>query len=91
MFRNYFEGRPVDVFDGNRRIVNALPFRESLAVQGFPLKRTSLLLRTLLPSGVMAESGVEEDFDKASRATLLIIPDTYNRFRPRIVLDGKNF
>lgn len=89
--RNYFAGLTVDVFNGMQPIINALSYGQSYSVNGLPLERLELILRTKLPNGVAAESGAEADFKKAKRATLLIIPDSYNRFRPRVALDGRNF
>jgi hypothetical protein len=89
--RNCFTGLTVDVFHGMQPIASALPYGQSYSVNGLPLERLELILRTKLPNGVVAEFGAEADFKKAKRATLLIIPDTYNRFRPRVALDGRNF
>jgi hypothetical protein len=32
----------------------------------------------------------EADFVASKRGTLLVIPDTYGRFRPRVTIDGKD-
>lgn len=88
--RNYFTGLTVDVSSGTQKIVDALPYGQSFAVAGLPSGRFPLTLHTRLPNGTPAESGAEADFTASNRATLLIIPDSYGRFRPRVTIDGKN-
>ncbi|MGH7938976.1 MAG: hypothetical protein ACREFG_10750 [Chthoniobacterales bacterium] len=88
--RNYFLGVTADVFNGASKIVSALAYGQSAIVPNLPLERLSLTIHTLLPKNVRAESGAEADFKLAKRATLLIIPDAYGRFRPRVALDGRN-
>jgi hypothetical protein len=88
--RNYFPDVLVDVFDRGKKIVSALPYGQSFAVTGLPFENLSLSVRTILPNKVAAESGAEAEFKIAKRATLLVIPDEYGRFRPRLTLDGKN-
>ena len=88
--RNFFPDITVDVFDGPKKIVSALAYGQSIAVGDLPLDRLSLTIRTILPDKVAAESSAEADFKLSKRATLLIIPDEYGRFRPRVTLDGSN-
>ncbi len=90
MVRNFYPGLTVSVTSGTQNIVNALPYGQSYIANGFPLKRTPLTLRSRLPDGTLTESEAEADFVASKRATLLIIPDTYGRFRPRVTIDGKN-
>ena len=88
--RNYFPSLTVDVFGRQKKIVSALSFGQSIAVGDLPFDHLSLTMRTVLPNKVLAESGAEADFKVIKRATLLIIPDEYGRFRPRVTLDGKD-
>ncbi|MEO5720643.1 MAG: hypothetical protein ABIR71_04125 [Chthoniobacterales bacterium] len=88
--RNYFPGLTVAVLSETRKVVDALPYGNTNSVNGFPLSRVPLTLQTRLPNGTPAESGTEADFRASKRATLLIIPDSYGRFRPRVAIDGKN-
>ena len=88
--RNYFTGLTVDVSSGTKKIVDALPYGQSYIATGLPAGKLPLTLRTKLPNGIPAESGAEADFNASTRATLLIIPDSYGRFRPRVTIDGKN-
>lgn len=88
--RNYFTGLTVAVSSDTQKIIDALAFGRSYVASGFPLSKLALTLRTSLPNGTPAESGAEADFVASKRATLLIIPDSYGRFRPRVTIDGKN-
>ena len=88
--RNYFPGLTVAVFSADKQIVDALAYGQSQTVEGLAATNMPLTLRTKLPTGMAAESGAEADFRTSKRATLLIIPDSYGRFRPRVTIDGKN-
>jgi hypothetical protein len=88
--RNYFSGLTVDVSAGAQKIVDALPYGESRIATDLPLGKLPLTLHSRLPNGTPAESSAEADFNASNRATLLIIPDSYGRFRPRVTIDGKN-
>jgi|ERR1700730_1500489 len=88
--RNYFSGLTVAVASDTQKIVDTLPYGQTYAAAGLPLQRVPLTLRTRLPNGTSAESTAEADFKASKRATVLIIPDSYGRFRPRVTIDGKN-
>jgi hypothetical protein len=88
--RNYFSGLTVTASADNEPIGGTLAYGQSFTAAGFPLKRLRLTLRTHLPNGTPAESEAEADFIASKRATVLIIPDSYGRFRPRATIDGKN-
>jgi hypothetical protein len=88
--RNYFPGLTVGVSTGSQTIIDALGYGQSQLKAGLPLERIPLTLRTKLSNGTPAESGAEADFKAAKRATVLIIPDSYGRFRPRVTVDGRN-
>jgi hypothetical protein len=88
--RNYFNGVVVAVSSGAQKIVDALPYGQSHIANGLPLSRLPVTLRTSLPNGRPAEAGAEVDFKTSKRVTLLIVPDSYGRFRARVTVDGKN-
>lgn len=90
VIRNYFTGLTVAVSSETQTFVDALAYGQSTAVTSLPLTRLPLTLRTRLPNGTPAESGAEADLKASKRGTLLIIPDSYGRFRPRVTIDGKN-
>ena len=65
------------------------PFLE----RGIPVNLATIpevALDTKLPDGKPAQSDLDIDFRQCSKATLLVIPDVYGRFRPRVTFDGKN-
>jgi hypothetical protein len=86
--RNYFPGSTVSVSSDTQTIATAISYGQATAATGFELKRMPLTLRTKLPNGTPAESTAEADFSVSKRATVLIIPDSYGRFRPRVASDG---
>lgn len=88
--RNYFPALTVSVSAGDQKVTDGLAYGRSYSTTGFPLSRVPLKLRTTLPTGTPAESDVEADFTASKHWTLLVIPDSYGRFRPRITADGKN-
>lgn len=88
--RNFFNGSTVAISTELQTIVNAIAYGQAFTATGFPLKRLPLTLRTKLPNGTPAESTAEADFTASKRATLLVIPDSYGRFRPRVTIDGSN-
>jgi hypothetical protein len=88
--RNFFPGIVVSAAAASRAIVNSLAYGQSKQAIGFPLQRTEITLHTTLPNGTPSESTAEADFHASKHATLLIIPDSYGRFRPRVTIDGSN-
>ena len=87
--RNYFPGLIVSVSSDSQSYVDQLAYGQTHTITDLPLKRLPLTLRTKLPNGTPAESEAEADLQASKRGTLLIIPDSYGRFRPRVTIDGK--
>lgn len=90
VIRNYFPGLTVTVSTGSRKLAEALPYGQTFVAANLPQTRVPLTITTQLPNGTPAESGSEADLKVSNRGTLLIIPDSYGRFRPRVTIDGKN-
>jgi hypothetical protein len=90
IIRNFFPGLVVSVESPTRNIVTALAYGQSVSAAGQPLARLPITLRAPLPNGTAVQSSVEADLRASKRATVLIIPDSYGRFRPRVMVDGKN-
>jgi hypothetical protein len=88
--RNYFIGATVAVVSRDQRIVDALPYGNSYMAAGLPLSSMPITVHAHLPNEQTAEAGGEVNFKTSKRATVLIIPDSYGRFRSRITEDGKN-
>src|SRR5205085_1597302 len=88
--RNFFPGVSVTVSLRSKVVVESLPYGQSYKATGLAFERVPINLRTKLPNGTSAESGADVDLREVKNATLLIIPDSYGRFRSRIAADGKN-
>jgi hypothetical protein len=88
--RNYFPGSTLSVSAGSKVLSNSLSYGQAVQVPGFPFEVAHLALQGKLPDGKLTASDLEVDFKHNSRATLLVIPDSYARFRPRLTFDGKN-
>ncbi len=86
--RNCFPGLSVSVSSGAQRITEALAYGQSYTARNMGSTLLPLKLATRLPNGTPAEGGSEVDFKNIRRATVLIIPDSYGRFRPRVIADG---
>ena len=91
MIRNFFPGANISALINSKQVTESLPYGQSYEAGGLSLDRAVITLRAKLPSGVPSESSVDFDFKTSKRATVLIIPDSYGRLRPRITIDGKNF
>ncbi|MDB6148223.1 MAG: hypothetical protein JWO45_1887, partial [Spartobacteria bacterium] len=83
-------GSMVSASIGQTQIVGSLPYGQSYQATALPLGRVSITLRGKLSNGKSAESSADVDFKTGKRATALVIPDSYERFRPRVTFDGKN-
>ncbi len=89
--RNYFPKARVAISLGTRKLVHVLAYGASYEISDLPLGRTSLGFQTELPNGSPVQGAVDVDFRESKRVTVLLIPDSYGRFRPRVTLDGKDF
>ena len=88
--RNFFPDATVTVSSGAGVLASALPYGQSYTATALPLTRSVLTMSGHLPTGTPVQASVEIDFAPSKRATVLIIPDSYGRFRPRITVDGKD-
>ncbi len=88
--RNFFPDVTVTVSSGSHVLASALPYGQSYAATALPLTRSLLTISGHLPSGTPVQASIETDFKPSKRATVLIIPDSYGRFRPRVTVDGKD-
>ena len=88
--RNYFSGSTVAVTSVNQNWLTPFHMGKAKRLPVFPWNEWRLPSAQKLPNGTVAESGAEADFKASSRATVLVIPDSYGRFRPRVTIDGKN-
>ena len=87
--RNYFPGLTISAAAPGQNVVHGLSYGQSYTATGLGAAVLPLTLRTRLANGTPAESGAEVDFKDSKRSTVLVIPDSYGRFRPRVTADGK--
>ncbi len=87
--RHFFPGASITINTGTQPVGAPLTFGDTATFSGLPLHPTTTL--TLLATGLGPTTKVwkvEVDFSVGRRATMLVIPDPYGRFRPQLVLDG---
>lgn len=65
-----------------------LTFGETETIEGLPLKTIELKMTAVLANGQKQAWNTDVDFRTVRRAALLIIPDAYGRFRPRLAMSG---
>jgi hypothetical protein len=87
--RNFLQSGAVTVTAAGKQVIASLPAGQVFQASGFPAERIPIIVQTRLPNGNPAESRAEADFKASPRATLLIINDSYGRFRPRVTVDGR--
>lgn len=88
--RNYFPGSAVTVVGGGKTLADNLGYGQTYKAAGFAIGKLPLTIKAKLSNAAPAEGSAEADFGTSKRATLLIMPDSYGRFRPRLTVDGKN-
>ena len=89
-FQNYFPGVSISASLDKKQIIDSLAYGQSYQTTGLPLVRSAVTFRAKLSNGKPVESAADFDFKTGKRATALIIPDSYGRFRLRVTFDGKN-
>lgn len=87
--RHFFPAATVQVTSSSQLASRALTPGESQAIEGFPLQPVMLEMRATLANGKTQTWSSEVDFSRARHASLLIVPDPYGRFRPRVSIDGR--
>jgi hypothetical protein len=88
--RNYFPGTAISVASGSQTLASGLNYGSSYAAVGLAGSKITVTIQAKLPNGTPAQSMVDLDFTASKHVTLLVIPDSYGRFRPRVVADGYN-
>jgi hypothetical protein len=86
--RNHFPDAQVSVTGAGQIKSRALASGEAQVLDGFPLGTVMLQMQAKLPSGKVQKWSTEVDFRASKHASLLVVPDAYGRFRPRLSLDG---
>jgi hypothetical protein len=88
--RNYFPGTSISVMSGSQTLASNLAYGNSQAVTGLTVKKLPITIQTKLPDGKPAQAAADLDFSIGKHITVLVIPDSYGRFRVRATPDARN-
>jgi hypothetical protein len=88
IIRHYFPDARVTVGIGSQTRSRELAAGETETIEGLPLQSFELKMSATLPGGKTENWSSEVNFQTTRHATLLVVPDPYGRFRPRLALDG---
>jgi hypothetical protein len=87
--RQYFPDARVLVSVGPQVKSRELSPGETEIIEGIPLQSYELKMRATLAGGKTESWSTEVNFQTLRHATLLVVPDPYGRFRPRLAVDGR--
>lgn len=87
--RHFFPAATVQVTSSLQLASRALTHGESQTIEGFPLQPVMIEMRATMANGKTQTWSSEVDFSRARHASLLVVPDPYGRFRPRVSIDGR--
>ena len=86
--RHYFPGARINVSAGSQSRSHDLSSGETEILEGLPLQSVTVKTNATLASGKTESWSTEVNFQTLRHATLLVVPDPYGRFRPRVTVDG---
>jgi hypothetical protein len=91
--RNYFPDARISVAGGDGKTQSrvqskALGTGESEVLDGFNVGSVAVQMKAALPDGKTQQWSSDIDFRISKHASLLVVPDPYGRFRPRVSYDG---
>lgn len=86
--RNYFPDARVSVIADGKIQSPVVNSGESQVLDGLPVGPVVLQMKATLPGGKTQQWSSQVDFRTSKHASLLVVPDPYGRFRPRISYDG---
>ena len=83
-----FANARVSISAGSAGQSQELSFGQTETLNGLPLKPLEIKMRATLADGKTQAWTTEVDLKSLRRAALLVIPDAYGRFRPRVAIVG---
>jgi hypothetical protein len=86
--RQHFPGIRVVVAATPQMKSRSLSEGETEVLDGLPLKPLEVNMSAVLADGKTQQWSTDVNFKSFRHASLLIIPDPYGRFRPRVTVDG---
>lgn len=90
VLRQLFPNAKVTATIGSAPASAALSYGETLALDNLTATQTSLTVQATIPGQSAKSWSMPLDLSKYSHNTLLIFPDPYGRFRPRLAPDGQS-
>jgi hypothetical protein len=78
------------VVAGGRQTSRPIDAGESETIEGFTLGPVEFQMVGSHLNGKLENWSTEIDFSKFPHASLVVVPDPYGRFRPRVSIDGKS-
>ena len=76
-------------FIGSSPVSTALGFGETATLDNVPAGPSTLTIQTVIPGKGPKSWSMPLDMTQTPHATLLIFPDPYGRFRPRLAIDAR--
>jgi hypothetical protein len=89
VIRQQQPGVRVVVTANTRQTSRALSTGESQTIDGLPLRSVAFEMKAVRGDGNMEFWSADIDFSKIRHASLLVVPDPYGKFRPRVAIDGR--
>lgn len=89
VLRQLFPNAKVTTVVGNAAPSAPLTFGETAVLDNLPEASSSLTVQAAIPGQSVKSWSMPLELPPNARATLLIFPDSYGRFRPRLAMDGQ--
>ncbi len=89
VIRQQFPEANVIVTSNTKARSQPLGYGSEETLNGFPLQMVNFTLHATLADGKRKTSSMEVDFRATRRASLIVMPDGYGRFRVRLASDGQ--
>jgi len=86
--RHHFPGARINVIVGAQTKSHDLSPGDTEVLENLPLRAVEVKTQAALPGGKVESWSTEVNFQNLRHATLLVVPDPYGRFRPRIAIEG---
>ncbi len=90
VLRQLFPNAKVTTTLGPASSSAALGYGETAVMDNLPAAQSSVTVQAVIPGQAPKSWSMPIDFTQAAHNTLLIFPDPYGRFRPRLATDGQS-
>ena len=89
VLRQLFPNAKVTAFLGTTPASGALGYGETIALDNLAAAQSNLTVQAVIPGQGVKSWSMPLDLTQAHHSTLLIFPDPYGRFRPRLAADAQ--